>query len=200
MCAPLTRATLTSMIEETGAVFALHEFMLPAGTDLPSADAALALAGDAEGGRVPLLSAIDDPRRVAWVRACRSRADANASRSVGDVAGPVAAGPALLFAQRLALGTPDAASYFRLAVAPAGRNTRDGPLRAPETSGERDRGAPDRTTGLLWIGTPLDSPHGLLVLVGLADPGAFAADRSTSWPLPLSTDLGVRIYASRLVC
>ena len=52
-----------------------------------------------------------------------------------------------------------------------------------------------QTPGLLWIGSPVGTHAGLLVLLGGRDdqPRPDAAD----WPLPMSRALGVRIYDNR---
>ncbi|MEK7284292.1 MAG: hypothetical protein AAB114_00345, partial [Chloroflexota bacterium] len=48
-----------------------------------------------------------------------------------------------------------------------------------------------------WIGIPEGTHAGLLVLVGRNDGEPVAGGRDgTSWPLPLSRDLGVRVYES----
>ena len=50
-----------------------------------------------------------------------------------------------------------------------------------------------RPLGLLWIGSPIGTHAGLLILVGGADEASAGHDRD-GWPLPLSRYLGVRIY------
>jgi hypothetical protein len=49
---------------------------------------------------------------------------------------------------------------------------------------------------LLWIGAPVGTHAGLLVLVGHVGEAPFAGRDVSGWPLPLSRELGVRIYES----
>jgi hypothetical protein len=85
-------------------------------------------------------------------------------------------------------------SSFRLAVTESGINDENvGPpgawVGAP-TAGE--------PIAMLLVGIPEGTHAGLLVLVGRDDPGSVAGPRDgTGWPLPLSRELGVRIYESK---
>ena len=58
----------------------------------------------------------------------------------------------------------------------------------------------DADSQLLWIGGTAESAQGLFVLVGHAAKAAERPDDGKAvWPLPLSDDLGVRIYAGTRV-
>ena len=82
-------------------------------------------------------------------------------------------------------------SSFRLAVTESGINAGGGAAPVILSQGA---GTTNRAVGLVWIGAPVGTYAGLLVLLGsYDDPGAVGQD-SSGWPLPLSRDLGVRIY------
>ena len=50
-----------------------------------------------------------------------------------------------------------------------------------------------RAIGLVWIGAPVGTHAGLLILIGNYEDPTAEGD-TFGWPLPLSRDLGVRIY------
>jgi hypothetical protein len=85
---------------------------------------------------------------------------------------------------------------FRLAVTESGINARDGQVLGVRERSVEEEEPSRRAIGLLWIGTPLGThAAGLLVLLGGYDDDPRAAgDRPFAWPLPLSNELGVRIY------
>jgi len=56
---------------------------------------------------------------------------------------------------------------------------------------------PSTPLGLMWIGAPLGTYAGLLILLGSDDRGTRRSD-PRRWPLPFSRALGVRIYESRV--
>ena len=182
------------MFEDAVAGFALYEFRLRSLADRATAQQLLTDAGLDERS-VPLLSRVDDPCSLAVIHAYdapgRSDTESELLAAIGGISNGLRSHH---FRARLAIETPDAASHFRLAVTESGRN--DLPASGTEhwvAAGHRDRS--DADSQLLWIGAPMDSSHGLLVLVGHELEEAFDAGReSASWPLPLSTDLGVRIY------
>jgi hypothetical protein len=145
---------------------------------------------------VPLLTSIDDPRDVATLRTVSTEApDSDGPR--GDRAlGPLVAAwrPVKRYRPRVAArsqGTPS--SSFRLAVTESGIN--DEQVSPPGAwVGEPSAGEP---VALLLIGVPEGTHAGLLVLVGRNGAGHVAATREPAgWPLPLSRDLGVRVYES----
>jgi hypothetical protein len=143
---------------------------------------------------IPLLTSIDDRRDVATLRAVHAGEPTEigaAQRAaleplVSSWAAPKHYGP------RIAERSQSPPSSFRLAVTESGINT-DGapPVLNQGTSEDATRSNP---VGLVWIGAPIGTHAGLLVLLGgYDDPRAFGRDLS-GWPLPLSRDLGVRIY------
>src|SRR5438034_1313900 len=62
------------------------------------------------------------------------------------------------------------------------------------TPSNSSAGSGKRPLGLLWIGSPIGTHAGLLILVGGADDASVAQRDPGQWPLPLSRSLGVRIY------
>jgi hypothetical protein len=177
--------------------FELHEMRLRASSD--RALAATTVADQAGPDGLPLLSSIEDDRDVAVLRAVHPGDQPD--EELRTALSPYVASrrPVRHYRSRLALQSPKPASYFRLAVTDSGINNSaqsgDSPTAVKQGSGAGTRAQQ------LWIGAPVDSFGGLLVLVGHAEEGSFAADqRSTSWPLPLSADLGVRIYAGGRAC
>jgi len=63
-----------------------------------------------------------------------------------------------------------------------------------ESAGDKTTGRP---VGLVWIGAPIGTHAGLLVLIGSYDAEPTAKNDSFGWPLPMSRELGVRIYESQ---
>jgi hypothetical protein len=180
-------------------MFVLDEFRLHAAdTDGAAARIVSAASSDLRDP-VPLLTSIDDPRDVATLRTLNTGApDGDGPR--GDMAlGPLVAAwrPVRRYRPRVAArsqGTPS--SSFRLAVTESGIN--DEQVAPPGAwVGEPSAGEP---ISLLLIGVPEGTHAGLLVLVGLvgrSDAEDPAAPRDPAgWPLPLSRDLGVRVYES----
>jgi hypothetical protein len=51
---------------------------------------------------------------------------------------------------------------------------------------------------LLWIGVPVGTFAGLLVLLGNGEDRGLTRADPRDWPLPLSSRTGVRIYDSRV--
>lgn len=173
-------------------VLLLHEFRLRAANT--AAAAAVALASRHIRDPVPLLTSIDDPRDVATLRTVSSEEpDGDGPRDDTALEALVATWqPVKRYRLRVAerSGVP---SSFRLAVTESGIN--DEPVAPPSTPvGEPARGEP---VALLMIGVPEKTHAGLLVLVGrdAAEPIATAHGRE-DWPLPLSRDLGVRVYVA----
>ncbi len=141
---------------------------------------------------VPLLTSIDDPCDVATVRTAIDQ-DCSDDRGERAALAPFVASwrPARRYRPRIAESAEAPPIHYRLAVTGSGMNDivnihPRGPAPAQPATGH---------LALLWIGTPLGTHAGLLVLVGHYGDGAFAVGRDVSgWPLPLSRDLGVRIY------
>jgi len=86
-------------------------------------------------------------------------------------------------------------SSFRLAVTESGINTGvASPVKLSRESATE--GTSNRPVGLVWIGAPVGTHAGLLILLGSYDDPRAVAHAASEWPLPLSRDLGVRIYES----
>ena len=168
--------------------FVLQEFRLADGA--AHEDAARILRSSDERG-VPLLTSIADDRDVAFVRCVPAR-DALGGDPIDRAAlrGLVSRWQDhRTYRPSVAESSLQQATTYSLAVTESGLN--DGE-RGPRA--HQDAAGPDAPTriSLLWIGTPVESFAGLLVLVGTDDEGAEAQD--PNWPLPVSEQLGVRIY------
>jgi len=171
--------------------FVLQEFRLADGAS--HADAARILKSSDERG-VPLLTSISDDRDVAFVRCVPSHTPAredpiDRARLQGLVSRWQDHRTYRPSVSECSLRPPSA---YSLAVTESGvnggeRSLRDEPGR-PAASGT----PPSDRIALLWIGTPVDSFAGLFVLVGKDDERAKVQD--PDWPLPLSEQLGVRVY------
>ncbi len=175
----------------------LEEFRLADGASFAEADGILAVA---QPDGVPLMTSIADDRDVASVRAVPPRTPADA-----DLISRTALGSLVsrwesprTYRTRIAESSPTAPTAYRLAVTESGLN--DGERALPRTrrpaAPPLDQVPDARTLAtLLWIGAPVDTHAGLLVLVGDAGEGGSRPD--PEWPLPLSQQLGVRIYRGR---
>ena len=174
-------------------VFQLQEFRLSAAdTDGAVARIVSSLHGGVEPP-VPLLTSIEDRRNVAVIRAVH----ADESR-LPDAAQRIALEPFVSswgapteYSPRISERSGTAPSSYRLAVTESGINQAEaGAAMVPE-----EPSAASTPAGLLWIGQPLGTHAGLLVLLGNDEKSAAAAKPAAlSWPLPLSKFLGVRIY------
>lgn len=187
-------------MKTSGGLFVLDEFRLHAG----SADAGAKRVADASsleaGYPVPLLTSLADPLDCAILRLQTGIGDADAEKQRRLALEPLVADwmPRRRYRQRIAERSSGPVGYYRMAVTefgdqevePAGTRNGPGALKigvAPTSS----------PVALLWIGEPLESETGLLVLLGYADQAEVAARGGDSpWPMPLGTDLGVRIYES----
>jgi hypothetical protein len=177
-------------------VLVLDEFRLHAADTDGAAARIVSAASKGDRDPVPLLTSIDDPRDVATLRTLRAEGPEGDGPSGEAALGPLVATwqTAKRYRARIAArsqGPP--ASSFRLAVTESGIN--DERVAQPGTW----IGAPmaGDTLALLLIGVPEGRHAGLLVLVGrdtadLVERGLDGKD----WALPLSRDLGVRLYAS----
>lgn len=191
----------------TQSFYVLHELRLPTGDDATRLLAATQLAGmprEADEQVLPLLVSIDDHRDVA----CLSRSPL--PPAAGDQAGarilaalaPEAesSGPPRYYRERASSGEREGQGYFRMAVTESGLNDRGGGVSDPAAAAP-DAHFPPGThdssgEGLLWIGTPVASGAGLLILTGHHDASAYAEGDPAVWPLGTSRALGVRIYES----
>lgn len=189
--------------------FVLHELRLATGDLATRLRAAARLAGmpTARGERVlPLLVSIDDQRDVACLRRVHELpAGDDAGARIRDAVAPQSEdrAPPRYYNERAALFSEEGAqTYYRMAVTESGTN--DTAVAASAPPPERPSGVPaaapphDVTTegALLWIGTPVASETGLVVITGHHDAGAYATMDPQEWPLATSRELGVRIYES----
>lgn len=181
---------------DSSSVLLLDEFRLRAADSGGSAARLVAAASKDSRDPVPLLISIDDPRDVATLRSVSAGGPDGDGPREDIVLAPLVSAwrPVKRYLSRITARTQGApATSFRLAVTESGIN--DEPV-APsgEWVGEAVAGEP---VSLLMIGVPEGTHAGLLVLVGHDDPQGVDGDRDrTSWPLPLSRDLGVRVYES----
>ncbi len=160
----------------------------------------------ARGERVlPLLVSIDDQRDVACLRRVHELPlDDEAGPRIREALAPESGdrAPPRYYNERAAIaserGDP---AYYRMAVTESGTNDpspASAPRADPATSVPDPAPSPENATGapLLWIGTPVESETGLVVITGHHDAGAYAAKDPRLWPLGTSRELGVRIYES----
>jgi len=144
---------------------------------------------------IPLLTDIEERRSVATVRAFQlgesNGLDADEHAAL-DPFVSVWHAPRR-YRPRITERSQSPPTYYRLAVTESGINDGSELLR-PTTAGVTAGGNASEV-GLLWIGEPVGTHAGLLILLGNRD----GLDRThgSQWPLPLSRQLGVRIYDSR---
>ena len=177
-------------------VLVLEEFRLRA-ADLDGA-AARIVAESPHGVEpvIPLLTSVEDRRDVATLRALHAGESTESDAAqhaaleplVSSWAAPKHYGP------RITERSQSPPSSYRLAVTESGINA-NGVPRLPLPAGSAEDETTKRGIGLLWIGAPVGTHAGLLVLLGGYDEDRRAVgDDPSGWPLPLSRDLGVRIY------
>jgi len=174
-------------------VLVLEEFRLRA-ADVDGA-AARIVAASPHGIElaIPLLTSIEDRRDVATLRAVHAGESTESDAAqhaaldhlVSKWAVPKRYGP------RVTERSHSPPSSFRLAVTESGINAGGNPRIVLAIEDETTT----RAIGLLWIGAPVGTHAGLLVLLGTyEDEPRAIGDDPVGWPLPLSSDLGVRIY------
>lgn len=188
--------------------FILHELRLSASDVATRRRAAKCLADLPEALHeqlLPLFVSIDDRRDVACLRRLRTLPRDDDRDEVGkrlhEALTPEAEvfGPPRYYKERAAMvGERAVPSYYRMAVTESGINQQaaarmlaDGPVRARDGQARPGPGAAT-AAGLLWIGTPVASAAGLLLITGHQDATGYSDP--TVWPLPTSRQLGVRIY------
>lgn len=176
-------------------VLVLQEFELRA----PDLDGSVArIVASSFNGRepaVPLLTSIDDACRVASLGAFRQGESADVEPAARAALEPYVAswGSPKSYRPRISERSQSPPSRYRLAVTESGINNVDSvPLARPHGGSEGDAAAD--SLDLLWIGVPVDSYAGLLILVGNEDDPHQRRSGPRDWPLPLSRQLGVRIY------
>jgi hypothetical protein len=174
-------------------VLVLEEFRLRV-ADVDGA--AARIVADTPGGiepTIPLLTSIDDRRDVATIRALHAEESTESNTLQHAALDPLVAKWAAPkhYGARMAEHSQSPPSSFRLAVTESGINT-GGPTAVgpPSAGGETT----SRPVGLVWIGAPVGTHAGLLILVGNYEAAPTAEEGQLGWPLPMSRDLGVRIY------
>ncbi len=174
----------------------LEEFRLRA-ADVDGA-AARIVAESPHGAEppIPLLTSVDDRRDVAMLRAVHTGESTEADAAQRAALDPLVSSWAAPkhYGPRITERSQSPPSSFRLAVTESGINAGGRP-RPPLPEGAVEDQTTQRAVGLVWIGAPVGTHAGLLVLLGGYDDDPRAAgDDPFGWPLPLSRDLGVRIY------
>lgn len=195
MTAARTRVTVQYMASDDPiTVLVLQEFRLKALDDAVAAARIVAASPSRSEPIIPLLTSIEDRHDVATVRAIHAgettEADAVEFAGLEHLVSRWTAPKH--YEPRLTERSPSPPSSFRLAVTESGINTAGAPVRVDSDS--PDGAGTNRPIGLLWVGEPLGTGAGLLVLLGSYERPRAAGDDHSGWPLPLSRDLGVRIY------
>lgn len=141
---------------------------------------------------VPLLTSIDDGRDVATVRGLHAGEATEGQASQRDMLDGLVESwrPAKHYAPRIAERSGAQPSHFRLALTESGINNSEAAIAMTP----RDATVTAAPLGLLWIGNPVDTYAGLMVLLGGMDETMRPEVRE--WPLLLGRSLGVRIYES----
>ncbi len=180
--------------------FVLQEFRL----HVADGDGAVAriVASSSAGSEhlVPLLTSIDDGCDVAMIRAQRASDPAPVDVGERDALGPFVSSwqEPRQYVPRVAEHSQDPPAHYRLAVTESGINDEklDRVDAAVDTASDRPAAVSGTSAplGLLWIGHPVGTHAGLLILLGLTDGAERARPDPLEWPLPLSLGLGVRIY------
>jgi hypothetical protein len=145
---------------------------------------------------IPLLTSVDDRRDVATIRALHAG-------EIPEPDGPqrVALDPLVStwtvpkqYAARIAERSEDPPSSYRLAVTESGINAQGGAEQSLAT--DADGEASSHAIGLIWIGAPLGTRAGLVILIGTYRDAAGAPASQLGWPLPVGRALGIRVYES----
>jgi hypothetical protein len=183
-----TRTPITSLV--------LEEFRLRS-PDLAAAAARVAASFSGIEPTVPLLTSIDDPHDVAAIWALHSDEGTGAVAAQRRKLDHLVATwrPLKEYAPRITERSQGPPAHYRLAVTESGINATGSDVQAatPRNLSHVSTRSPIR---LLWIGSPLGTHAGLLILLGDADDANDTRPDPRAWPLPLTRYLGVRIYAS----
>lgn len=171
---------------------------------LHSADTACDAAGIVSafahgiGPSVPLLTSIDDNRDVATVRAVHPGEVLERDPAERVALEPLVAswGTPKHYGPRITERSESPSSYYRLAVTESGINNAATDALAASQPGAA-AGEAATPLGLLWIGSPIGTYAGLMILIGEHDAPLGVTFAPRDWPLPLSRALGVRIYESQ---
>lgn len=197
MLRPPPRVTIHDMLTDGINTLTLEEFRLRAAGDADEVARRVAAFSGGIEPPVPLLVSIDDPRDVATVRALHPGEPADPVPGQRAALDPLVASwqPLKRYRPRIAEHSESPPSSYRLAVTESGINEGVSDPLAGAPSGVSEDGTPT-PLGLMWVGVPHGTHAGLLILLGSYDDGRAVRQESNGWPLPLSGDLGVRIYQS----
>jgi len=173
--------------------FVVHEFRLHAADTADEAARILAELPEGIEAGVPLLRSIDDRRDVAIVGALHA-GERFAESEQRAALGPLVAAwwPPRRYGPRITESAETLPASYRLAVTESGIN---GPVEeaTPLADAASYRDAPTTHLGLMWVGAPIGTDAGLMVLLGSYDDVTPRPD-PREWPLPMSHQLHVRIY------
>jgi hypothetical protein len=161
-------------------------------------EAARIVAADSSGIEpgVPLLTSIDDDRDVATVRALHiGETTEGDARQRCELDRLVASWrPPAQYAPRITERSTSPPTHYRLAVTGSGINNAEAEPPTPREMSEHGAATP---VGLLWIGVPVGTYAGSLVLLGSSEDPVNVRTDPGEWARPLSRSLGVRIYESQ---
>jgi len=192
VCDMATEVRITSPITS----LVLEEFRLRS-PDLGPAAARIAASFSGIEPTVPLLTSIDDPHDVAAIWAIHSDEGTGAVAAQRNKLDHLVSTwrPLKHYGPRITERSQGPPAHYRLAVTESGINSTgsDAPAATPRNPSDASTMTPFR---LLWIGSPLGTHAGLLILLGDADDASDERPDPRAWPLPLTRYLGVRIYAS----
>jgi hypothetical protein len=180
-------------IENPITVLVLEEFRLRAAdVDGEVARIVAASSHGIEPG-IPLLTSIDDRCDVATLRAVHAGESTESDAVQHAALDPLVSSweVAKHYEPRIAERSQSPPSSFRLAVTESGINA-GGVPQIPPPAGSVE--GESRAVGLVWIGAPVGTYAGLLVLLGGYEAPRAGERDPAGWPLPLSRELGVRIY------
>jgi hypothetical protein len=173
----------------------LEEFRLHA-ADMTTAAAHILASRHGIERSIPLLTSIEDSRDVATLRALHAGEPTELDAPQRAALDPLVSTwkAPKHYSPRMTEHSQSLPSFFRMAVTESGINTG----RPPPVTLRHEHGSdgPMRAVGLVWIGTPVATNAGLLLLLGTYDDPRANGHDPSGWPLPLSRDLGVRIYES----
>jgi hypothetical protein len=179
-------------------VLVLQEFRLRDLRARSEAERIVAASAREAEPAVPLLTCIDDPLDVATLRGLHAGETTTADPAQRAQLERLVSSwqPEKRYGPRLAERSTRSPTYYRLAVTESGINDPTQSPSARRAARPTGGGITSDRIGLLWIGAPIGTHAGLLVLVGHYDAEPFESADIGGWPLPLSTALGVRIYES----
>ena len=177
--------------------FVVREFRLHAAEGADQAARIVATFPVGLEPSVPLLRSIDDERDVAIVGALHVGEQLNEREQRAALGSLVASWrPVKRYGPRISESTESPPSSYRLAVTESGINDQTDQTDQPAVARREVTGpdAPTTHVGLMWVGAPLESYAGLMVLLGSDDDQNADRPDAREWPLALSRQLQVRIY------